>query len=86
MVDCSNVKVDVAATKHILLEHQRCVIVAADEEDFQRIAVRRSDLFKDAFRAYSKPNFNVNKVLKVRFMSDPWMMVVLAVNSLVSSR
>ena len=64
-------QVDVDATKHILLEHQRCVIVAANDEDFQRIGVRRAHLFQDAFRAFSKPSFNVNKVLKVCFIGDP---------------
>lgn len=67
----SDVKIDVAAIKHVLLQHQRRVFVAANEEDFQRIGVRRSNLFNDAFRAFSKPTFNVKKVLKVRFMADP---------------
>lgn len=63
-------KVDIFAIKHVLIEHRRHVFVAVDEEDFQRISVRRKYLFQDAFSAYSRLSFNVNKVLKVKFIGE----------------
>ncbi len=52
--------------KHILIQHQRQVITARDEEDFQRINIRRKHLFDDAMRAFSRPSFNVSKMIKVK--------------------
>ena len=56
--------------KHALIQHQRKVVTARDEEDFQRINVRRSHLFDDALCAFSKPTFDVRKMLKVNFIGD----------------
>ena len=63
-------KVDVIEIKHVLLQHQRRVIIANDEEDFQRIHVRRSHLFHDAFRAFSRSTFDISKMLRVCFIGD----------------
>ena len=64
-------KLDMVVLKHVLLQHQHRVIKALDEEDIQRISVRRSHLFQDALRAFSKPTFNVGKMLKVCFIGEP---------------
>lgn len=63
-------KVDVIEIKHVLLQHQRRVIIANDEEDFQRIHIRRSHLFHDAFRAFSQSTFDISKMLRVCFIGD----------------
>lgn len=57
--------------KHVLQQHQCKVITGRDEEDHQRIHVRRSHLFSDATRAFSRTNFNVSKMLKVVFVGEP---------------
>ena len=57
--------------KNVLQQHQCKVITGRDEEDRQRICVRRSHLFSDAARAFSRPNFNVSKLLKVVFVGEP---------------
>ena len=64
-------KLDMVVLKHALLQHQHRVIKASDEEDFQRISVRRSHLYLDALRTFSKPTFNVGKMLKVCFIGEP---------------
>lgn len=46
------------------------MITGADEEDYQRIYIRRNNLFSDALRAFSKPGFNVSKMLKVVFIGE----------------
>ena len=56
--------------KHALLQHQKTVITGKDEEDLQRLCVRRRNLFGDAVQAFSKPHFNVSKMLKVRFIGE----------------
>ena len=58
--------------KNVLQHHQCKVITGRDEEDHQRICVRRSHLFSDAACAFSRPNFNVSKLLKVVFEGGPW--------------
>ena len=65
-------KQDLVVTKHIILlqQHQHLVLMGDDEEDRQRISVRRSHEFKDAVRAFSKPTFNVSKLLKVISISE----------------
>ena len=40
------------------------------EEDFQPIHVRRSSIFEDAVRAFSKPSFNAAEMFKVRFVGE----------------
>lgn len=57
--------------KHTIIQHQQRVLVAANEEDRQRVNVRRSTLYADALRAFSKPTFNVSKLLKVCFIGEP---------------
>ena len=63
-------KFDRIVAKHVLLQHQNKVITGQDEEDKQRIYVRRSNLIADAIRHFSKPNFDVSKPLKVYFVSE----------------
>ena len=65
------VKHDLIMAKHLLQQHQSKVITGQDEEDFQRIHVRRSHLFSDAMRAFSRATFNVSKMLKVVFVGEP---------------
>ena len=62
---------DLVVLKHTIIQHQQRVLVAANEEDRQRVNVRRSALYVDALRAFSKPTFNVNKLLKVCFIGEP---------------
>lgn len=62
------IKQDVITAKHVLQEHQKRVITGSD---FQRINVRRSHLYQDAVRAFSRPTFNVSKLLKVVFVGEP---------------
>ena len=57
--------------KHVLLQHQIRVIQGINEEDKQRISVRRSYLWPDVVRAFSKSSFDVSKMLKVRFVGEP---------------
>ena len=63
-------KFDRIVAKHVLLQHQNKVITGQDEEDKQRIYVRKSNLITDAIRNFSKPNFDVSKPLKVYFVSE----------------
>lgn len=65
-----DMKCDPVAAKHILQHHQMNVIGGSNEEDCQRIHVRRTHLFTDAVRAFSKPCFNVSKMLKVVFIGE----------------
>lgn len=64
-------KPDIISAKHVLQQHQYKVITGRDEEDRQRIHVRRSHIINDSIRAFSKPNFNVSKMLKVIFVGEP---------------
>ncbi len=61
---------DTIKLKHILQQHQRRVITAQDEEDFQRIHVRRSCIFHDAYKQFCKLTFAESKVLKVTFVGE----------------
>lgn len=63
-------KPDVDVAKHMVQQHQALVLRGNDEEDKQRISVRRSHVFEDSVRAFSKPSFNVSKLLKVRFIGE----------------
>ena len=56
--------------KHVILQHQARTIVSANEEDTQRIHVRRSHLLADALRQFSKSSFDVDKMLQVRFVAE----------------
>ena len=64
-------KVDIVVAKHVIQQHQAKVITGIDEEDRQRIHVRRSNIIRDTIRAFSKPQFNVSKMLKVVFIGEP---------------
>lgn len=57
--------------KHVLLQHQYKVLTGLDEEDRQRIHVRRSHIVEDSIRAFSKHTFSVSKMLKVVFVGEP---------------
>lgn len=41
-----------------------------DDDDVQRIHVRRSHVFSDALRQFSKESFAVNKMLKIIFVGE----------------
>ena len=56
--------------KHAMIQHQRKVIQAKDEEDTQSVYIRRKLLYSDAFKAFSRPSFNVSKMLKVTFIGE----------------
>ncbi len=62
---------DIIEIKHLLVQHRECVLVGRDEEDFQRINVRRSFLLRDAFRHIGKDSFDANKLLRVVFIGEP---------------
>ena len=40
--------------KHVIQQHQARAIQSTDEEDVQRIHIRRSSVFSDALRQFSK--------------------------------
>ena len=46
-------------------------MICGNEEDRQRIHVRRSNLISDTIWAFSRPTFNVSKLLKVVFVGEP---------------
>lgn len=50
-------------------QHQEKMVTSPDK--FQRIHVRRSQLFSDAMRAFSKTTFEESKMLKVVFVGEP---------------
>ena len=55
-----------------MIQHRRnCTIEPKDNDDYQRINVRRSHLSKDAFRLFAKQSFNECKMLRVVFVNDP---------------
>ena len=60
---------DTIKLKHILLQHQVKVVQAA-HEDFQPIHVRRSSIFEDTVKAFSKQSFNASKMFKVQFIGE----------------
>ena len=55
---------------HAIRQHQMKVISGRDEEDRQRLHVRRSNLVKDTIKAFSRPTFDVSKILKVTFIPE----------------
>ena len=61
---------DTVKVKHILLQHQDKVMCKG-LDDVQRIVVRRSHLFSDAFRTFSRSVFDPTKYLKVTFVGEP---------------
>lgn len=62
--------------KHALQQHQVKVIKANDDEDRQRINIRRSHVVQDSIRAFSKSTFNVSKLLEVVFVGSHQLMKV----------
>ena len=63
-------KTDPTVIKYVVQEHQRRVITSQDNEDVQRIHVRRASVFSDALRQFSKPTFDVSKLLQVWFIGE----------------
>lgn len=61
---------DTITIKHILQQHQRRVMTSEDDEDVQRIHVRRSHIYDDSVRQFVKDSFNVSKFLKVKFIGE----------------
>lgn len=61
---------DTVKVKHILLQH-RDKVMCGGSEDMQRIVVRRSHLFSDALRTFSRLSFDPTKYLKVTFVGEP---------------
>lgn len=62
-------KNDPIVLKHVIQQHQTKVISSKDD-DVQRIHIRRSSLFTDALRQFSRANFDVSKMLQVRFVGE----------------
>ena len=56
--------------KHVVQEHQNKVMMSIDDEDLQRVHVRRAFLFEDAMRQFSKVSFNPSKFLRVVFIGE----------------
>lgn len=61
---------DVIVTKYAIQQHQMTVISGRDEEDRQRLHIRRSNLVHDTIRAFSRTTFDISKVLKVTFIPE----------------
>ena len=53
-----------------LLQHQPRVIQSVDDEVIQRIHIRRSRLFSNALRQFSRGSSDVSKMLQVRFVGE----------------
>ena len=70
MYSTDSAKGDVIKAKHLMQQHQQKFIIPPDDETIQRIHIRRSQLFGDAMRAFSKCTFNVSKILKVIFIGE----------------
>lgn len=66
----SPTKTDLIVAKHVLLQHQLKVIGGNDEEDRQRIHIRRNHLIPDTIRAFSRSSFDASKLLKVVFVGE----------------
>ena len=61
---------DIVTIKHVLQQHQRRVMTSENEEDVQKLHVRRSNIYEDSVRQFTKDSFNVSKFLKVRFIGE----------------
>ena len=74
LIECSSAPVeekpDLIKAKHIMQQHQKVIVPALTEEDMQHIHIRRNRLFADSLRAFSRPTFNVSKMLKVTFIGE----------------
>ena len=70
-------KVDKDVLKHVILQHQARAIQSANEEDVQRIHIRRSHLLSDALRQFSRASFDVEKSFKSDLLEKrQWTKVV----------
>lgn len=54
----------------MILQHQSQAILSIDDEDVQRVHVRRSHLFSDSLRQFCRKSFDVTKMLQVRFVGE----------------
>ncbi len=63
-------KIDPIVLKHVMQQHQVRAITSDDDEDITRIHVRRSHIFEDSMRQFSKDSFNTSKMLKVLFIGE----------------
>ena len=63
----SSQKVDPIEVKHLLLQQQKAVLKT---EEYSRINVRRSHLFDDSFRYFSKASFDEHKLIRVVFIGE----------------
>lgn len=74
LIECSSAPVeekpDLIKAEHIMQQHQKVIVPALTEEDMQHIHIRRNRLFADSLRAFSRPTFNVSKMLKVTFIGE----------------
>ena len=53
------------------LRLHRNAVMTSDDGNFQRINVRRSDVFMDGIYAFRRATFDTTKLLKVRFIGEP---------------
>lgn len=67
---CSLPEIDITKIKHLLMQHRQRVLIGIDDEDYQRLNVRRAYLLKDAFHQFSKESFDINKLIKVVFIGE----------------
>lgn len=56
--------------KHALQLHANRVLIHG-EDTYQRINVRRLDVFHDGIRAFQRSSFNASQCIKVRFIGEP---------------
>ena len=61
---------DGIVTKHLLQQHQRRVMTSENEEDMQKLHVRRTNIYDDSMRQFAKESFDVSKYLKVKFIGE----------------
>ena len=52
----------------MIQQHQLLAIKSSNDEDFQRINIRRSQVYSDALQYFSKKAFDVEKLLKACFI------------------
>ena len=62
--------VDPIVIKHALKQHQQSVVSALDIDDVQRLHVRRTHIFTDSLRQFTKSSFDVSKILQVTFVGE----------------
>ncbi len=67
---CSTSQTDITVIKHILQQHRIKELTSSNDEDVQHLRVRRSNIFSDALRQFSKDSFNCSKLLRVTFIGE----------------